>query len=436
MSFMSRFSGGEPVAVSPDYDLAARVAAADAAASIHGQTMARMAAAPDFWAFEDLSWRMLRPYVVVGGVLQVPIKGLLLNDFGFALDSWATGYDYIRAAIERGAGDPDVKEIALMVDSGGGMVTGCQRTAEAIYQARGAAKITAYVQDHAYSAAYWLASAAEEIVVTETGAVGSIGIITYHFDLSGAYAQRGMVKTYLSVPANKADGREDKPLSDKARKETEAHLAASYDVFVRAIARNRGLGEQAVRDTDARTYPALTAIDAGLADRIGTHDDATSAASAATSMEDDDMAGNQATYTQDDLDKAAASARAEENAKTEAAVKAARDEGARDGAAAERERIAAILASDEAKDRPVAAHEAAFTLALEAEKAAAFLARMPAETPVKETKGAAAPAGLFKAAMDATGGSGLSASVEGAEEENAGAARRAAALRNSGLAKH
>lgn len=433
MSFMSRFTSGSPVAVSPDLDLNAYVAAANALASVHANAMAELAAAPDFWAFEDLSFRMLRPYVVVDGVLQIPVKGILLNDFGFALGAWATGYDYIRAAVERGAADPEVDEIALMVDSGGGMVTGCQQTGEAIFRARSAKKVTAYVQDHAYSAAYWLASAATEVVVTETGGAGSIGVITYHIDASGAYEQWGIVKTYLSVPAGKADGREDKPLSDDARKQTEAHLAASYDVFVRTISRNRNLTAEAIRDTNAATYPALTAIELGLADRIGTHDDATSADSATTPEEDDDMAEAKAVHTQEALDAAVAAARAEEATKTEGAVKAAREEGWGGGASAERDRIGTILGSDAAKTRPAAAHQAAFVLALDAEKAATFLAAMPEEKPT--ATGAAAPKGLFDAAMQSEGSTGLSADVD-PTAANEDAAVIAETLRLAGLAKH
>ena len=140
------------------------------------------------------------------------------------------------------------------------------------------------------------------------------------------------------------------------------------------------------------------------------------------------MAEAKAVHTQEALDAAVAAARAEEATKTEGAVKAARDEGARD----ERDRIGAIIGSDAAKTRPAAAHQAAFVLALDAEKAAIFLGAMPEEKPT--VSGAAAPKGLFDAAMRAEGDTGLSADVKptAADED---AAVIAETLRLAGLAK-
>ncbi len=72
-----------------------------------------------FWFAAD-DWRSyLRPYVVKNGILHVPVKGVLLNDFPYALGGWATGYEYIYQAIKRGVDDSTVRGIALVVNSGG-----------------------------------------------------------------------------------------------------------------------------------------------------------------------------------------------------------------------------------------------------------------------------------------------------------------------------
>lgn len=402
----------QPLAVTSGMDIAAHVS--EAYAFLRSPDAATTAAG--FWDFEDTDISQYRPYRVVDGVLHVPVRGVLLNGFPFAYGSWATGYEYVTAAIERGVADADVHTIALLIDSGGGMVTGCFPCADVIYEARASKRVVAYVADHAYSAAYALASAAHEVVVTETGGVGSVGVLTFHIDASGAYEQWGIVKTYLFEGEFKVDGNETEPLTKTAQARIQRRLAASYDVFVGRVARNRGMSADAVRAAKALTYTALDGIAVGFADRIGTYDDAISGQTATTPEEDEDMAANQATYTQDQLDAAVKAARDEEIAAAATAVSQAGKDGRAEGTTAERTRIAAILGSDDAKQRPAAAHQAAFVLALDAATAATFLAGMPVEgKPAESAGGAAAPKGMFEQAMG-DGKDGLAANVKGASE--------------------
>ncbi len=105
----------------------------------------------------------------------------------------------------------------------------------------------------------------------------------------------------------------------------------------------------------------------GLADSIGSLDDAIAEFSADLSNEKDDNM-----FTQEQLDAAVASATA--SAKAEG-IK----EGAASGATAERERILAITGSDEGQARPVAAMAAAMDTDMSAEQATKFLAKLPEE---------------------------------------------------------
>jgi hypothetical protein len=49
--------------------------------------------------------KRLRPYIVQNGILLIPVKGVLLHDFPYQLFDYATGYEYIGKAFERGLGD-------------------------------------------------------------------------------------------------------------------------------------------------------------------------------------------------------------------------------------------------------------------------------------------------------------------------------------------
>ena len=150
-----------------------------------------------FWPAPD-DWRAAyRPYVVRDGLLQIPVKGVLLHDFSFALGGWATGYVYIQRAFDRGLADPTVRGIALVCDSPGGHVAGNFDLVDRMFAARGTKPIRAFAHEAAYSAAYSIASAADQIVVSRTGGVGSIGVVAAHYDVSGAMEQAGVKVTFI-----------------------------------------------------------------------------------------------------------------------------------------------------------------------------------------------------------------------------------------------
>lgn len=389
-NFLARFAGAPALISASEHDFRSMAAAAEASWMAHGSRLESDAAvAEGFWPAPGSYMAQFRPYVVSEGVLQVPVKGILLNDFPFAFGAWATGYEYLSAAFERGLSDRSVHTIAMIVNSPGGMVTGCFEAADAIFAARGAKRIVAYVADSAYSAAYALASSASEIVTTRTAGVGSIGVVTYHIDASGAYAMEGLRKTYIFAGKHKVDGNESEPLPDDVKARIEERLQASYEVFVSTVARNRAMSAEDVRATEALTYTASTAIEVGLSDRIGTYSDALWPPLAETLEGDEDMAKeNQAEITAEDL---------------AAAVTEAHAAGVKAGTDAERARIAAILTHESATERPAAAKQAAFSLGLDVEKAAAFLAAMPEEKTAKSS---------FVRDMDTAGGAGLSGNLE------------------------
>ena len=341
----------------------------------------------DYWPAADNWLAAYRPYVVKGGILMIPVKGVLLNDFGYALGNWATGYTYIAKAMDRGLGDPDVKGIAFILDSGGGAVAGNFDLVDRIYGARGQKPIRAFASEHAYSAAYSIASAADSITVSRTGGVGSIGVVTAHFDASKAMDHAGYKITFIHFGKHKVDGNSYEPLPEEVRNRIQARIDTLGEVFVSTVARNRSMDEKAVRDTEALTFSADEAVSNGLADNIGSLDDAIVAfATDLSKMEDENM------ITQEQLDAAVATATATGNS---------------EGAAAERTRINAIIGGEAGKKRPQAAMAAALDTDMSADVANAFLAKLPEEK-VEATalvdpnapKGEQGAAADFQEAMD------------------------------------
>jgi signal peptide peptidase SppA len=291
---------------------------------------------------------------------------------GYALGDWATGYVYLSKVIERGAADPDVKGIVLLIDSGGGHVSGCFDVVDRIYVARKSKPIRAVADEFAYSAAYAIASAADTITVARTGGVGSIGVLRVHYDMSKALEKAGITVTFIQSGEHKTDEHPLKPLSDETRVRMQERSKEIYEIFVTTVSRNRGIDAQAVRDTEALTFSASEAVSNGLADSIGSLDDtiAAFAADLSNQQEDEEMS-----FTQEQLDAAVASATA--SAQTEGYAS-----GVTEGATSERARISAIVASDEGKNRPTMALKMATGdkfASLDAATVVEMLADMPEE---------------------------------------------------------
>lgn len=362
------------------------------------------AAADDgFWPEPD-SWRAaVRPYVIRDGILHIPVKGMLLNQFPFQYGNWATGYEYIWRAFQRGCDDykaGNIKGIALVVNSGGGLVAGCWDLVDKMeaLKAETGVPVRAFAHESAYSAAYGVSCVADEIVVSRTGGVGSIGTLRTHVDWSKFNERMGLAYTFIQAGECKTDGHPDKPLSERAKSRWMKQVNELNEIFVAAVSRNRGLDEQAIRDMEAATFSATEALSNGLADQIGPLDDALAAYAAdLSSNEGDEQMSTQdtAAETQAAIDAAVAQANAKA-AETQAAAVAA-------AVAAEKQRVAGITALEEAKGREALANHIAMNTSMSVEDAKAMLAAAPAAAAATETPTEPATDPL-NTAMDQTGG--------------------------------
>ncbi len=386
--------------------------------------------ADEFWFHPD-DWRaQFRPYVVKDGVLHIPVKGVLLHNFPYAIGSWATGYHYIWKAFERGLSDGSVKGIALLIDSPGGEVAGNFDLVDKMFAARGTKSVRAYASESAYSAAYSIASVADTITVSRTGGVGSIGVVTAHVDYSQAMAKEGVKLTFIHAGKHKVDGNPYEPLKPEVKERIKTRIDELYAVFVLTVARNRGMNEEKVRDTEALTFTATQAVSIGLADEIGSFEDAVAAFAADLSLNDEDEQMSEKEKTaavQAASTEALDAARAEGFAAGKAEGKA---EGVKEGAAAERTRINAILGSEEGKKRPKAALSAALKTEMSAEAADAFLADLDEEKAVTPaaSKGKTGAAQDFATAMNNAEHPELGAPDASEGEKQSSRAERAATL--------
>ena len=209
------------------------------------------------------------------GIAVIPIHGTLVKRvLGMEAASGLTSYGGIAQEIDAALADPLVQGILLDIDSPGGEASGSFELARQIRHAATQKPVWAVANDAAYSAAYALAASAQRLIVTETGGVGSIGVIALHIDQSAKDAQEGYRYTAVTAGAHKNDFSPHHPLSDEAKAELQAEVDRLYGLFVEHVTAMRSLNADAVRATEAGLYFGANAITAGLADAVSSFETA------------------------------------------------------------------------------------------------------------------------------------------------------------------
>lgn len=225
--------------------------------------------------------------VHVGSVSVIPIHGVIEHraDWLDELFGGVVSIDSMRATFRAEMGDPMVKAIVLDVDSPGGTAAGVMEFASEIRAARGGTKpIVAVANTMIASAAYWLASQADEVVASPSAQVGSIGVYAIHQEASRLLDEMGITTTIIRSGPNKIDANEFEPLTDEARAHMQERVDETNAQFVGEVAKGRRVTPSQVEaDYGAgRMFSAKQALAIGMIDRIGTVDEAISRAYRAT----------------------------------------------------------------------------------------------------------------------------------------------------------
>lgn len=228
-----------------------------------------------FFAYEDGSSRS--PYSKLkrldskaGRVVVIPLEGAMSRNGDYC--AWGTSH--IGSWILEAYADPNVAGVILETNSGGGAVDGTELLAEIIRQRT--KPVVAYVTGMAASAAYWVVSQCDEIIMESASAseVGSIGIIAMHMDMSKAYEDAGFKVTII-----RSQGSEEKalfnsfePLTPEIKAAVQAEMAPIKEAFINQVIKARPAVSEEL--TKGAMYSGKQAVKNGMATSIGYMGDA------------------------------------------------------------------------------------------------------------------------------------------------------------------
>jgi signal peptide peptidase SppA len=231
------------------------------------------------------------------GVAIINVRGPITR----YADSWAAfcgaqSVETLARDFDAAINNAAVKAILLNVDSPGGEVNGISEFADHVYAARQKKPVVCYVGGLGASAAYWIASAADEIVINNTAMLGSIGVVAAVPNPDAKSARD------IEFVSSQSPNKRPNPNTESGRTQIQSRIDDLANVFIAAVARNRAVSTETVQSEFGAggVLVGAKAVEAGLADRLGSFESTlaelaagrwqrkpkTNAASAETQMED------------------------------------------------------------------------------------------------------------------------------------------------------
>ncbi|HUX00467.1 MAG TPA: S49 family peptidase [Phycisphaerae bacterium] len=216
-----------------------------------------------------------RTYQLDGATAVIAIHGVIEKHATAVADislGAGTSVDEISAQLHQANADEKVRDILLHIESPGGSVAGIADLADEIYAANAVKPVTAFADDQADSAAYFLGSQASRFYANQSAEVGAIGVYAVLLDSSRAAENAGLKVHVVKAGEFKGAGVRGTHITEDQLAAYQDEIDAHYEMFVAAVARGRGIAIEAARTLgDGRVHIGLRAVEAGLIDGVKTY---------------------------------------------------------------------------------------------------------------------------------------------------------------------
>ncbi len=236
------------------------------------ETIARIAARENDQAeFEAILEKAGKPMAytrqvsIRGRSAIVPIQGPIFRRANFFTHfSGATALETIATDIRTAVDNDAIDQIVLQVSSPGGQAESIAELADRIREMSKKKPIIAYADGFMASAAYWLGAAANQVVVSKTAIVGSVGtVLTLYRDSKDP--------NVIQIVSSQSPKKRLDPSSDEGRAANQELADKFTDVFIDSLAYLRGVDRDTVlaKFGQGGVFVGADAVTAGLADRVG-----------------------------------------------------------------------------------------------------------------------------------------------------------------------
>lgn len=199
----------------------------------------------------------------IGSIAIVPILGPLMSRENW--DYWS--YDEIVRDLRMIGSMPDITATILDMGTPGGMVEEVDSVPAEIMRLREKMPVYAHAT-FCCSAGYWIASAAEKIIASKTGLIGSVGALIRYVELEGILTKLGanVVEIIAEQSPNKRLPRD----SDAGKAELQAIVDDGAEMFIQGLVANRGVTRETIMENYGQglVFTAAEALQRGLVDSV------------------------------------------------------------------------------------------------------------------------------------------------------------------------
>lgn len=203
-----------------------------------------------------------------GDLSIVEIRGPLESRAGWWWDGYA-GRGGIVDRIKSAMLDANTRAVVLVMASPGGA---CAGLFEALDELRPVCTkpIVAFSEGGCFSAAYALSTLADRVLVSRASGVGSIGVIATMVSYADALKKEGVAVAVIASGSQKTDGHPAVEITDAAKTRMRTRVNELATMFADEVAPARKMTREAVLGLQAGVFYGPAAVDAGLADEVGT----------------------------------------------------------------------------------------------------------------------------------------------------------------------
>jgi len=169
------------------------------------------------------------------------ITGMMLREKSWITDcGYATSTEQVIEAIDETLAEG--KKVKLIINSGGGLVSGTSNLADKIFENR--EHIEAYATGMVASAAMWVYSAAGTRYAESTTVLGSIGVVTSIFDDEKYWATYGII--WKEIVSENAKNKRPDVKTEEGQNEVKRYLTSLEAVFINSVSEYLGLSREDV----------------------------------------------------------------------------------------------------------------------------------------------------------------------------------------------
>ena len=236
-----------------------------------------------FWQTGGNISESLKPEIAI-----VKISGLItVGEQGGIFGSEGASSDIIVRQLKQAKKDNNIKAVILEINSPGGTAVASEEIARAVEDVKESKPVVAWGREVMASGGYWIASAANKIVVEETTLTGSIGVISSYLQFAGFMEEYGIEYERIVSGEYKDTGTPFREPSQEELRVIQLKVDTVYELFIKKVSERRGLDPAFVRKlATGNVYLGIEAFQNGLVDYLGGKDKAIKVAEELAGIED------------------------------------------------------------------------------------------------------------------------------------------------------